>query len=236
MFALASFALVAGIVSFTSPCTLPLLPGYVSWVAGLDRRVDSTRAVWLGAGLFVVGFTVVFTALGASASALGQFLAGRGVWLERVGGTVIILMGLAMAGVVRVPLLLGERRMDLSRFSSGPASAAPLGMAFALGWTPCVGPALASILVLSAGTTTVGRGALLLFVYSIGMGIPFVLVAAGVRRGKRRLGWARRHARTIEVAGGTLMVVMGVLVATGAWNTLMSSALSLYARLGWPPI
>lgn len=234
-FALTSLALVAGVVSFTAPCSLPLLPGYVSYVAALDERGGSRR-VWAGAGLFVAGFTAVFTALGASASVVGQLLAGQGVWLDRTSGAVIIVMGLVLLGVLRIPLLMREGRLDLSQFARGPAGALPLGAAFALGWTPCVGPALASILALSAGTTTVGQGAALLFVYSIGMGLPFLAVAAGVKRGQQRLDWLRRHSRQIEAAGGLVLIVMGVLVATGTWTTLMAKALALYARIGWPPI
>ena len=233
--ALGALALVAGVVSFTSPCALPLLPGYVSYVAALDDAGGSRR-VWAGAALFVAGFTIVFTALGATASALGQLLASQGVWLDRVGGAVIIIMGLVLAGVLRPTALLRERRVDLSRVGRGPAGALPLGAAFALGWTPCIGPALASILALSAGRTTVGQGAALLLIYSVGMGLPFLAVAAGVRRGQQRLAWARRHSRTIEIAGGVLLVGMGVMLLTGAWSALMSDLLSLYARVGWPPI
>lgn len=222
-------------VSFTAPCTFPLLPGYVSYVAALDEDGDRRR-VWSGAVLFVAGFTLVFTALGASASAVGQLLAAQGVWLDRIGGAFIVVMGLVLVGVLRPSVLLRERRADLSRFGRGPASALPLGAAFALGWTPCIGPALASILALSAGRTTVGQGAVLLLIYSVGMGLPFVAIAAGIRRGQARLAWVRRHSRGIEVGGGVVLVGMGVLVATGAWNVLMAEALSLYARVGWPPI
>lgn len=222
-------------VSFTSPCALPLLPGYVSYVAALDDEGGSRR-VWIGAGLFIAGFTVVFTALGATASAIGQLLASQGVWLDRVGGAVIILMGLVLIGLVRPTALLRERRLDLARVGRGPAGALPLGAAFALGWTPCIGPALASILALSAGRTTVGQGAALLLLYSIGMGLPFLAVAAGVRRGQQRLAWARRHSRAIEVTGGVLLVGMGIMLVTGAWSALMADVLSVYARVGWPPI
>lgn len=234
-YALASLAFVAGIVSFTSPCALPLLPGYVSYVAGLEDG-DAPRRVWAGALLFIAGFTAVFTALGASASAVGQLLADQGRWLDRVGGAVIVLMGLVLLGVLRRGPFMREARADLSRIGRGPAGAFPLGAAFAFGWTPCVGPALASILALSAGRTTVGQGAVLLAIYSLGMGLPFLAVAAGVHRGHGRLDWIRRHSRGIERAGGVVLVAMGILVASGAWTQLMSRALSLYARVGWPPI
>lgn len=235
-FALASLAMVAGVVSFTAPCTLPLLPGYVSYVAGLEQGDDGRRRVWTGSLLFVSGFTLVFTLLGATASALGQVLADQAGWIDRAAGIVIVAMGLAMIGVLRLPGLQRERRYDLSRMGRGPGTALPLGAAFAFGWTPCVGPVLASILALSAGRTTVGRGALLLFVYSVGMSLPFLAIASGVARGRTRLRWLRRHGRRLEIAGGSVLVAMGILVATGAWAQLMARALSLYARLGWPPI
>jgi cytochrome c-type biogenesis protein len=236
LFALASLALVAGVVSFSAPCTLPLLPGYVSYVSSLDTAATRRRTVWIGSLLFVAGFTAVFTVLGATAGGLGQALSSLGIWLDRIAGAVIVVMGLAMIGLLRLPALQRERRADLNGIRRGPAGALPLGAAFALGWTPCVGPVLASILALSAGRATVGRGALLLFVYAVGMSLPFLAVTLGVTRGSDRLAWLRRHARRIEVTGGVVLVLMGVLVASGAWSVLMSRALAIYARLGWPPI
>jgi cytochrome c-type biogenesis protein len=238
--ALASLALVAGVVSFTAPCTLPLLPGYVAYVSDLSlgghSDGSSGRRVWAGALLFAAGFTLVFTVMGASATAMGWFLARNAVWFERVAGGIIIVMGLVFAGALPLPGLGRERRLDLHRFGRGPQSALPLGAAFALGWTPCVGPVLASILLTAGTQTTVGRGALLLAVYSAGLTLPFLWVAAGVHRGAVRMGWLRRNSRRIELAGGLLLVAMGIAIATGGWALLMSRMLSWYARLGWPPI
>lgn len=240
LFALAALAFVAGIVSFTAPCTLPLLPGYVSYVSGLSTPGDvgpgDRRRVLAGALLFTLGFTVVFTAMGATASALGWFLARHTVWLNRIAGGLIVVMGLTFTGVLRVPWLQRERRTDLGRFARGPASAAPLGAAFALGWTPCIGPVLAGILTTAAVQRTMGRGVVLLFVFSVGLALPFLWVAFGVLRGRSRLEWFRDHARAVEVAGGSVLVIMGVAVATGGWTQVMSRMLSWYARLGWPPI
>lgn len=240
LFALASLALVAGVVSFTAPCTLPLLPGYVSFVSGLSGGDTATAAgrrhVLAGALLFAAGFTTVFTAMGATASAVGWFLATNTVWVNRVAGGFIVVMGLAFAGVLRAPWLLREHRYDLSRFARGPGAAAPMGAAFALGWTPCIGPVLAGILTTAAIESTVPRGALLLSVYSVGLTLPFLWIAVGITRGRERLRWLRRHARHVEVTGGLLLLAMGVAVATGGWTTLMSLMLAWYARLGWPPI
>ena len=247
LFALMSLALVAGVVSFTSPCTLPLLPGFVSYVSGLSGSdvklaeggplaATVRRRVLAGSLLFLTGFAAVFTALGATSSALGFLLVRNLQTINLVGGAFIVLMGLATAGLVRIPYLHREVRTDLRRWQPGPAGALPLGVAFAFGWTPCVGPVLASILTTAAGTATVGRGALLLFVYSLGLGLPFLLVARGMARGGGRMGWFRRHSRRIEIAGGLLLVGMGVAMMSGGWTVLMSRMLGFYARLGWPPI
>lgn len=252
LFALMSLALVAGIVSFTSPCTLPLLPGFVSYVSGLSGsdgtaavsggplRSPARRRVLAGSLLFLIGFSAVFTALGATSSALGFLLVRNLPTINLVGGGFVVLMGLATAGLLRLPFLHRELRTDLRRWQPGPGGALPLGAAFAFGWTPCVGPVLASILVTAAGTATVGRGALLLLAYSLGLGLPFLLLARGLARGMARgggrLDWLRRHSRRIEIAGGVLLVVMGVAMMTGGWTMLMSRMLAFYARLGWPPI
>lgn len=246
---LAFLSLIAGVVSFTSPCALPLLPGYVSYVSSLAPPAGVPAAatggappapardrVLAGSLLFVLGFTIVFTALGATASGLALLLAQHRATINVVGGAFIIAMGLATAGVLRLPLLHRQVRMDLSRIGRGPGSALALGAAFAFGWTPCVGPVLAAILTTAAGSGTVARGALLLLVYSIGLGIPFLLVALGVRRGRLRLDWLRRNSRKIEVFGGVLLVAMGIGIATGSWTRLMSGMLAFYAQFGWPPI
>ncbi|WP_216214709.1 cytochrome c biogenesis CcdA family protein [Amycolatopsis aidingensis] len=235
---LACLALVAGLVSFASPCTLPLLPGYVSYVSGLSAgpAPAPARRVLTGALLFVVGFSAVFTTLGATASALGFLLASNLRVINLAGGTLIVLMGLTLTGLVRIPLLHRQLRFDLARVGRGPAGALPLGAAFAFGWTPCVGPVLASILATAASTGTVGRGTLLLLAYSLGLGVPFLVLATGLARGRMRIGWLQRHARRIEIAGGVILVAMGIAVLTGGWTVLMSRLLGLYAQLGWPPI
>lgn len=248
LFALTSLALVAGVVSFTSPCTLPLLPGFVSYVSGLSGvpatetagsgtlSPEARRRVLAGSLLFLGGFTAVFTALGATSSALGFLLVRNLQTINLVGGAFVVLMGLATTGLVRLPFLHRQVRTDLGRWRPGPGGALPLGAAFAFGWTPCVGPVLASILATAAGTATVGRGALLLLAYSLGLGLPFLLVARGVARGRGRMHWLQRNSRRIEIAGGMLLVAMGIAMMTGGWTVLMSRMLGTYARLGWPPI
>ena len=235
---------MAGVLSFTSPCTLPLLPGYVSYLSGLSGPFGegttlpraARRRVLAGAGLFVLGFSAVFTALGASATALGLALTQNLRVINLVGGALIVVMGPAMAGALQLPVLHRQLRVDLTRFGRGPASALPLGVAFAFGWTPCVGPVLAGVLATAAGSATVGRGAALLLAYSLGLGAPFLLLAVGLARGRARPGWLRRHARRIEVGGGMLLAIMGTAVMSGGWTELMSAVLAAYARVGWPPL
>ncbi|GAB3685412.1 cytochrome c biogenesis protein CcdA [Saccharopolyspora sp. ID03-671] len=242
LFALMSLAVVAGVVSFSSPCTLPLLPGYVSYVAGLSsdeaqqRPKRDRRRTVSGALLFTLGFSAVFTALGATASALGSLLSRHARALEIAAGGLIVLMALMMIGLVRIGWLQRQLRTDLTRFGRGPAAALPLGAAFAFSWTPCVGPVLASILAAAAGTATITKGVALLVAYSAGLGAPFILLAIGIARGKGRLAWLRRNTRRIEIAGGILLAAMGIAVMTGGWTALMSGVLGLYSRLGWPPI
>lgn len=241
LFALASLAMVAGVVSFTAPCTLPLLPGYVSYVSGMSGPDGGSlpggrSRVMGGASLFVLGFSLVFVALGVTASSLGLLLAQNTRTLNLVGGAFIVVMGVVTTGVLRVPVLQRQLRYDLSKIGQGPRAALPLGAAFAFGWTPCVGPVLAGLLVTAASTSTMVQGAVLLGAYSMGLGLPFLLLAAAVGRGRGRLRWLRRHGRTIEILGGLLLAVMGVAIMSGQWTVMMSWILSLYAQLGWPPI
>lgn len=239
--ALLSLALVAGAVSFTSPCALPLLPGYVGYVSGLaapaeDGQPPARRPVVVGSALFVAGFTVVFTALGATASGVSLLLLQNLRAINVVSGAVVVLMGLVTAGALRVGVLDRQYRVALTRVTRGPRGAVVLGGAFAFGWTPCVGPVLASILATAASTQSVSRGALLLVAYSIGLGLPFVAVAVAVAKGRAGVSWLRRHSRRIELVGGVVMVVMGVAIMTGGWTRAMSVVLRVYARVGWPPI
>lgn len=235
-----ALAFVAGLISFTSPCCLPLMPGYLSYVSGVAGQeagvVQVRRKVMTAAALFVAGFAAVFTVLGASASVLGAFLLTNRPILMQVAGAIVIVMGLAAMGALRIPFLYRELRFDLHRIRSGPAGAVPLGMAFALGWTPCIGPVLAGILTAAAATQTVWRGAGLLFVYSLGLGVPFLLLAWGYARAGKAFGWLRRHGRRIEIAGGVLLVLMGMLMITGQWIRLFAPLVRWFSRNQWPPI
>jgi cytochrome c-type biogenesis protein len=216
----------AGILSFLSPCVLPLIPAYISFVTGiapgeLEKGATGWRDVLVPSLLFVAGFSIVFVALGASASALGSLLVQYRLALTRVAGVVIFVLGFFMLGVVKAPWLYGEARFDLAatrRF--GSAAAVVMGMAFAFGWTPCVGPILASILLLAGSTQSLVRGALLLGTYSLGLGVPFVLTGLLFGRMKGALGWLNRHSREINLVAGCLLMVMGVVIAFGLLPTM----------------
>lgn len=233
-------AVVAGVVSFTSPCCLPLLPGYVSYISALPTAtlgVREARLVTLRASLaFVAGFTLVFSALGVLSAFFGSYVVGALPTIVRVMGVAIIILGLSMAGLLHIPFLQRERRIDLARLPRGPAGAFGVGVAFAAGWTPCIGPVLATILAAAAATRTVAWGALLLVLYSLGLGLPFIALALGIGRARRSLTWLRRHGRHIEIVGGALLVGVGVLFVTGTWEAWFRPLQRIFARYGWPPI
>lgn len=234
------FAVVAGILSFSSPCCLPLVPGYLSYVSALPvtglTDTAARRLTLRAAVLFVAGFTTVFTALGIGATLLGAAFLRNQDTVTRVFGVVIVVMGLATMGVLRIPLLQRERRLDLARLPRGPAGAFAVGMAFAAGWAPCIGPVLATILATAAGSDTVVWGAVLLALYSAGLGIPFILLALGLTRAQRSMSWLRAHGRAVETAGGALLVVVGLLFISGKWLELFRPLQRWFAELGWPPI
>ena len=221
-------AALAGLVSFASPCVVPLVPGYISYLAGvvggeMDGHTVSRRRgrVALAAALFILGFTVVFvlatvTVFGAvSALTLGSDV------LMRVGGVITIFMGVVFMGAV--PVLQSDTRMAPKRWTTW-LGAPLLGGVFALGWTPCLGPTLAAIISVAAGTAgmTAVRGTVLIVAYGLGLGLPFLLVALGSARAVRTVGWLQRHSRAIQVAGGILMILVGLALLTGVWGQFIN--------------
>jgi cytochrome c-type biogenesis protein len=219
-------AFVAGVASFLSPCVLPLIPGYLSFMTGLttveleDNRPD-LRRVAVPAVLFVSGFSLVFVALGASASVLGQFLSEYRSIIEKVAGIAVIAFGILMLGIVRIPWLYGEARFDMERSRSfGKGAALVMGMAFAAGWTPCVGPILGAILALASTSGNVAQGALLLLFYSAGLGLPFIAVALLLGRVTPLLRFFKRHSVIINRVAGVMLVAVGALILTGRLGVL----------------
>ena len=260
-------AAAAGAVTFLSPCCLPLVPGYVSFVTGMagagaggprpappsgDAVPDGPGAgegsgaaglsvaarpvapavpvppppaksrVVAGTALFVLGFSVVFVSYGAALGGLGHLLTGHARLLTQILGGLTILLGLLFAGVFDRFWFAGRIVRPSARPKAGLAGAPLLGVMFGLGWTPCIGPTLTAVLALSASTGTVARGALLAFVYALGLGVPFVLVSFGFQRGMRAFSFARRHTRLITQVGGAMLVCVGLLEVTGAWSTFVA--------------
>jgi cytochrome c-type biogenesis protein len=259
-------AAAAGAVTFLSPCCLPLVPGYVSFVTGMagvgtggprpapavdvppgqSPPADGSGASGLavaappvapavpvppppaksrvvaGTALFVLGFSVVFVSYGAALGGLGHLLTGHARTLTQVLGGLTILLGLLFAGVFDRFWFAGRIVRPAARPKAGLAGAPLLGVMFGLGWTPCIGPTLTAVLALSASTGTVARGALLAFVYALGLGVPFVLVSFGFQRAMRAFSLARRHARLITQVGGAMLVCVGLLEVTGAWSTFVA--------------
>ena len=213
-----AIAFAAGALSFLSPCVVPLVPAYLTYITGLSAdEVGDARAseVLPSALAFVAGLAVVLSLFGLGVTALGQALSDYQTLLTRAGGAVVIVLGLHTAGLLRIPLLYRQRRVDFVRFRGrGVAGALLMGAAFGIGWTPCVGAILGGILALASQSETLGRGTLLLFAYSLGLGVPFILVALGIKRAFRLLGALKRRLRAVELASGALLVATGVLLVT----------------------
>jgi len=224
----------------SSPCCLPLVPAYLSYVSSLpvsELGHEEARALTLrAAALFVAGFTVVFTALGVSFALVGSVLLRHVPVITRVAGVGMVILGLANLGVLRIPALYRERRFDMARLPRGPRAAFPVGMAFAFGWTPCIGPVLAGILATAAAGRTVVWGGLLLACYSAGLGIPFIVLALTFQRARGSLGWLRRNGRLIEMLGGAVLIGVGILFISGAWGSFFIPLQRKLARMGWPSI
>ncbi|KPJ98529.1 MAG: cytochrome C biogenesis protein [Gemmatimonas sp. SG8_28] len=215
-------AFFAGVLSFLSPCVLPLVPSYVSFITGLSLEELGTRR-WVAvthALLFIAGFTLIFLALGATATQLGVFLNHYQVWLERFGGVLIVFFGLYLLGAVRWGTLQRERRVHIQDKPVGYLGSVLVGLAFGAGWTPCIGPILGSILMYTSARSSLGQGLLLLFAYSMGLAVPFLLAAVAV---ERFLEWFKRFRRyiplTTRIAGGVLVAV-GLLLVSGYFSML----------------
>ena len=265
-------AAAAGAVTFLSPCCLPLVPGYLSFVTGMagaggpsspavpasapaasaaagasgvavaappltaTAAVPPRGRVVAGTALFVLGFSVVFVAYGAALGGLGHLLTGHARVLTQVLGGLTILLGLLFAGAFDRFSFAGRIARPSARPKAGLAGAPLLGVMFGLGWTPCIGPTLTAVLALSASTGTVARGAVLAFVYALGLGVPFLLVSFGFQAGMRAFAFFRRRARLVTRIGGAMLICVGLLEVTGAWSTFMAWLQVHWVSSYQPPI
>jgi cytochrome c-type biogenesis protein len=228
-------AFLAGLVSFLSPCVLPLVPGYVSLISGVGVEQLKTqesqllRKVMLNSIAFILGFSVVFIALGAVATEVSQMLARYRSTLAQIAGVVIILFGLHLTGVFKIKALYTDARLHSVKGGSTAWGAFVIGFAFAFGWTPCVGPVLTVILTFAAGQDSITKGVALLAIYSMGLAVPFLLTALGVERFLKFYSRFRAHMHAIEVASGALLIALGVLLVIGRF-TIISNYLSFLNR------
>lgn len=220
-------AFLAGLVSFLSPCVLPIVPSYLAFVSGLtlgelrDRpTAEIRRTAALHSVLFVLGFGSVFMTLGLVATAAGAAISAALPWLTRLGGAVLVLFGLVVAGAIRIPALARERRVELSSRPAGALGSVAVGVAFGAGWTPCIGPILGSILLYAGLETTMMQGTALLGTYALGLGVPFVATSVGLNWFLAGSAWARRWISPIQRVAGTVLILIGLLMVTGHFASL----------------
>ena len=227
-------AFLAGLLSFVSPCVLPLIPGYLSYISGLTldemqgtagagasiAPAAARRRVLAASIFFILGFSFVFICFGAAASALGAYMLSRQRILAKIAAVIVILFGLHTMGVLRIGWLYNEKRVQVDRKPTSVAGAFFVGLAFAFGWTPCIGPILGGILAIAGGQDTVGQGVRLLAVYSLGLGVPFLLTALAINQFFSVFARIRRYYHAIEVVSGLLLVVIGVLIFTDRFTVI----------------
>lgn len=233
-------AFVAGLISFISPCVLPLIPGYISFISGvsLEELSDKEKAtkhlgrVAVNTIFFVIGFSLIFIALGASASFVGSWLFKNQILFNKIAGVVIFLFGLHVSGLLKIKALNYEKRFQARDKKFGVLGSVFIGMAFAFGWTPCIGPILGSILTLAAGEETVGRGIMLLVFYSAGLGIPFILTALLFNYLIGIFGFIKRNFKIVEMISGGLLMLVGILVFFNLLQRLANFFLELFPGLG----
>jgi cytochrome c-type biogenesis protein len=229
-------ALVAGVVSFLSPCVLPIVPPYLAYMSGvslndMSNAGEARRKAIVAALFFVMGLSTVFLILGFTASAFGAFFLQNQLLFARISGVVIVIFGLHFLGVFRIPFLDQEARLDAGDKGGSSFGAYVLGLAFAFGWTPCIGPQLGAILSLAASEASVTKGTLLLGIYAAGLGIPFLLAAMFITRAMGVMNRLKRHMKMIERVMGGLLVLVGVMMVTGAFTSLAFWLLETFPAL-----
>jgi len=218
MLAAIPMALLAGLVSFLSPCVLPLVPGYLGFVSGMSggNHEASRKRTLIGAALFVLGFSLVFVSFGAAFGGIGAVVYASGLqWVQRILGIFVFALGFVMIG--QFSFMQRTFKMQVSG-KLGLFGAPLLGVAFGLGWTPCIGPTLAAVLSLASNSGDPAKGALLAFIYALGIGLPFMAIAAGFSWATKSVGFVKRHIRSFNIGGGVLLMILGLLLVTGIWN------------------
>lgn len=218
LFAAIPLSFLAGLISFLSPCVLPLVPGYLGFVSGMSSNGTeaSRKRVLVGALLFVFGFSLVFVSFGALFGGLGAVVFANGLqWVQRVLGLFVFALGFVLIG--QFSFMQRSFKMQVSG-KLGLFGAPLLGIAFGLGWTPCMGPTLAAVLSLATSTGDPAKGSLLAFIYALGIGLPFIAIAAGFGWATKSVGFVKRHIRAFNVGGGILLMILGILLMTGIWN------------------
>jgi cytochrome c-type biogenesis protein len=231
--ALAPAAFLAGILMFLAPCTLPIVPGYLAFIAAVPEgasKGSARRRVLINAIAFVFGFSIVFILFGTFAAALGSFLGPWRDTLGRHGGALIIIFGLTMLGVVRIPVLSQEKRMALPHFLSlgKPQSSLLIGALFALGWSPCIGPILGSILLYASSEATTGQGALLLTIFSLGLGLPFIITALLLERAGALISRYSKFVSILSTTGGVILILLGILMLFGSMSLLVTWGFGIF--------
>ena len=223
-------AFTAGLISFLSPCILPMIPSYLAFITGIsleelsqDKNLKKVRKSVIANSLFfILGFSILFIAMGASATFIGKFLAKNIRWFEIIGGSLVVILGLHFAGLFKLKFLEREKKIHLEKKPLGYVGTVLVGMAFGAGWTPCVGPILGSILTMAAATQNVAKGVILLISYSIGLGIPFLLTGLLIHKFFEYFKTIRKYFRVITLVGGILLVIIGLLLITGYFTTISS--------------
>ena len=233
-------AFIAGILSFLSPCVLPLVPGYISFMSGVsiedlrhgDRREILTKTVFTSLA-FILGFSLIFVLLGATATTIGKFLLSKIVLISKIAGIIVIILGLHFLGLFKKTLqfLNYEKRFHVQNIKPGIVSAFVVGLAFAFGWTPCIGPILGPILFLAGGQDTVWNGIFLLSVYSLGLGIPFLLTAIATHSLLNVFDKVKRHFQVLEIISGVFLIFIGILMVTGQLSILATKLIQWFPGL-----
>lgn len=221
-------AFIAGLISFLSPCVLPLVPGYISIISGFSleqlkaqqKEGALTRSVLLNSIMFIVGFSITFITMGASATWMGQLLQSKALLFSRIAGAILIIFGLHLLGIFKINALYRDKRFHSVEKPRGILGALVLGLAFAFGWTPCIGPILAGILTIASTKQSVIQGVFLLTIYSLGLGIPFLMTSLGLNKFLSFYGRFKRHFQLVEMVSGALVIAVGVLIMTNQYARL----------------